>query len=153
MDYIKFMSEALNQAKIAYEKEEVPVGAVVVLDGEVIGRGHNNVESSNHAFEHAEIMAIKEAEDNIGDWRLEKAILFSTLEPCVMCAGAIVHSRIKTLVYGAKDVQRGFAGSILNIVDDSIFNHRVDVISGVLEEECSKIIKKFFEKRRIENKG
>lgn len=153
MDLEYFMNEAINEAKKALNNNEVPIGAVVVLDGKIIGRGHNMVETNNHAFEHAEIMAIKSAEDFVGNWRLENATLFSTLEPCIMCSGAIVHSRIKTLVYGAKDVQRGFAGSILNIVDDSIFNHRVEVINGVLEKECRRIIMNFFEKRRLDNKG
>lgn len=148
MDFEYYMNEAIKEAKKAIEYDEVPVGAIVVLDGKIIGRGHNFVENSNHAFEHAEIMAIKDAEDTVGNWRLEGAYLFTTLEPCVMCAGAIIHSRIKTLVYGAKDNQRGFAGSILNIVDDGIFNHRVEVVSGIKKEECSSLINDFFKSKR-----
>ena len=147
-----FMQEAINEANKAKDLGEVPIGAVVVLNGQIIGRGHNLVETSKYAVDHAEIIAIKQAEDFVGDWRLDGAYLFTTLEPCVMCAGAIIHSRIKTLVYGAKDIQRGFAGSILNIVDDSIFNHRVEVISGIKSEECSTLINNFFKERRLENK-
>ncbi|MCT1796164.1 nucleoside deaminase [Helcococcus kunzii] len=148
MDLNYFMNEAIIEANKALLCGEVPVGAVVVYDGKIIGRGHNVVETSKHAVKHAEIMAIMQAEDYLNDWRLDGAYLFTTLEPCIMCAGAIIHSRIKTLVYGAKDTQRGFAGSILNIVDDSIFNHRVEVISGIKEIECSKIINDFFRSRR-----
>lgn len=152
MDLEYFMKEAIKEAKIAYEKDEVPVGAVVVVDGKIIGRGHNLVENSKHAFKHAEIVAIKNAEDNIGDWRLDNAYLFTTIEPCVMCSGAILHSRIKTLVYGASDTQRGFAGSVLNIMDDDIFYHKVEVISGILEHECRNLMVNFFrEKRRKKN--
>lgn len=148
MDLDFYMGQAIEEAQKAYDLDEVPVGAVVVKDGQIIGRGYNSVESSKHAFEHAEIMAIKEAEDFLGDWRLDGAVLFTTLEPCIMCAGAIIHSRIKTLVYGASDDQRGFAGSILNIVDDSIFNHRVDVVARVRDRECRELLNKFFREKR-----
>lgn len=148
MDLEYFMNEAIEEAKKALNNDEVPIGAVVVLDSKIIGRGHNMVETNNHAFEHAEINAIKEAEDYIGDWRLDGAVLFTTLEPCIMCAGAIIHSRIKTLVFGAKDVQRGFAGSILNVVDDGIFNHRVEVVSGIKSQECKELIDNFFKEKR-----
>lgn len=148
MDYIFFMKEAIKEANKALELGEVPVGAIIVLDDEIIGRGHNCVEYSKQAFRHAEIVAIEEASNVVGDWRLEDAVIFSTLEPCIMCAGAIVHSRIKTLVYGAIDEQRGFAGSVLNIVDDGMFNHRVEVVAGVLKKECSEIINEFFKQRR-----
>lgn len=148
MDLEFYMNEAIKQANIAREMGEVPIGAVVVLNGEIIGYGHNNVENSNHSFEHAEINAIKMAQDHIGDWRLNDCYLFTTLEPCIMCAGAIIQSRIKILVYGAKDLQRGFAGSVINVVDDDIFNHKVEVITGIKEEECKKIILDFFRERR-----
>lgn len=148
MDLEFYMNEAIKQANIAREKGEVPIGAVVVLNKEIIGYGHNNVETSKHSFEHAEINAIKMAQDYIGDWRLNECYLFTTLEPCIMCAGAIIQSRIKTLIYGAKDPQRGFAGSVLNIVDDDIFNHKVGVITGIKEDECKKIINDFFRERR-----
>lgn len=148
MDLEYYMNEAIIEAEKALECEEVPVGAVVVYNGKIIGRGHNYVETSKHAIKHAEIVAIMQAEEYLNDWRLDGAYLFTTLEPCLMCAGAIIHSRIKTLVYGAKDPQRGFAGSILNLVDDSIFNHRVEVISDIKESECRKIINDFFKTKR-----
>lgn len=148
MDLEYYMNEAIIEAEKALECGEVPVGAVVVYKGKIIGRGHNYVETSKHAIKHAEIVAIMQAEEYLNDWRLDGAYLFTTLEPCLMCAGAIIHSRIKTLVYGAKDPQRGFAGSILNLVDDSIFNHRVEVISGIKESECRKIINDFFKTKR-----
>lgn len=148
MDLEFYMNEAVKQANIAREMGEVPIGAVVVLNEEIIGYGHNNVEASKHSFQHAEINAIKMAQDYIGDWRLKDCYLFTTLEPCIMCAGAIIQSRIKTLIYGAKDPQRGFAGSVLNIVNDDIFNHKVEVITGIKEEECKKIINEFFRERR-----
>lgn len=146
-----FMNEALIEANRALASGEVPVGAVVVLNDKIIGRGHNTVEASKHSFAHAEINAIKEAQDYIGDWRLDGAVLFTTLEPCAMCAGAIINSRLATLVYGAKDEKRGFAGSVLNLLDDKIFNHRVDVIAGIKQEEARKIIIDFFKERREEN--
>lgn len=149
MDLDFYMNKAIEQANIALSKGEVPVGAIVVYDGKIIGLGYNNVETSKHSVEHAEINAIKMAQDYIGDWRLNDCYLFTTLEPCIMCAGAIIQSRIKTLVYGAKDSQRGFAGSVLNIVNDDIFNHRVEVISGVKEDECKKILLDFFKERRL----
>lgn len=152
MDFNYYMMEALKEANKALLKGEVPIGSIVVLNGEIIGRGHNNVETSKHSFEHAEILAIKNAQDKIGDWRLNGAYLFTTLEPCITCSGAIVQARIDTLVYGASDMKRGFAGSVLNIVNDDIFNHRVKVKKGILEEDCKDILLKFFRKRREENK-
>lgn len=148
MDLEYFMDKALEQARLALDRDEVPVGAVVVLDGKIIGAGYNTVESSNHSMEHAEMNAIRQAQDYLGDWRLTGAYLFTSLEPCIMCAGAIINSRIDTLVYAADDKNRGFAGSVLNIVDDSIFNHRVNVISGIKQEEASKILKDFFKDKR-----
>lgn len=150
MDLEFYMNEALKEANIAKDIGEVPIGAVVVLNNEIIGYGHNSVELSNHSFEHAEINAIKMAQDHIGDWRLTDCYLFSTLEPCIMCAGAIIQSRIKTLVYGAKDNKGGFAGSVLNIVGNNVFNHQVEVISGIKEEECKNIIVNFFKERRLQ---
>ena len=148
MDLEFYMNEAIKQANIAKKKGEVPIGAIVVFNGDIIGYGHNNVENSNHSFEHAEINAIKMAQDYIEDWRLNECYLFTTLEPCIMCAGAIIQSRIKTLVYGAKDPQRGFAGSVLNVVNDDIFNHKVEVITGIKEYDCKQIILEFFRERR-----
>lgn len=143
-----FMSQALLEAKKAEEEDEVPVGAVIVYKDEIIARGHNTVESSKHSFEHAEINAIREASDKLGSWRLEGATMYVTLEPCAMCAGALVLSRIERLVIGASDQKRGFAGSVISLVDDPIFNHQIEVEKGVLEEECSRILSDFFKKKR-----
>ncbi|MGF0040665.1 tRNA adenosine(34) deaminase TadA [Peptoniphilaceae bacterium SGI.131] len=143
-----FMRQALLEAKKAEEEDEVPVGAVIVYKGEIIARGHNTVEASKHSFEHAEINAIREASDKLGSWRLEGATMYVTLEPCAMCAGALVLSRIERLVIGASDQKRGFAGSVISLVDDPIFNHQIEVEKGVLEEECSRILSDFFKKKR-----
>ncbi len=153
MDFNYYMREALKEANRALLNGEVPIGAVIVHNGVIIGRGANNVENSKYAYEHAEIIAIKEASDFIGDWRLEDAIMFTTLEPCAMCAGAILNSRIKTVVVGTANNKCGFAGSMMNLFDYNISNHKVELISGILSDECSKIINDFFRKRRIENGG
>lgn len=144
----KFMRQALLEARKAEAEDEVPVGAVIVYKDEIIARGHNTVESSRHCFEHAEINAIREASDRLGSWRLEGATMYVTLEPCAMCAGALVLSRIDRLVIGASDQKRGFAGSVISLVDDPIFNHQIEVEKGVLEEECSRILSVFFKKKR-----
>lgn len=143
-----FMNEAYNEACKAYELDEVPVGAVVVYDNKIIGRGFNSVEESNHSTNHAEIKAITQAQDYLGDWRLNGCSLFTTLEPCIMCAGAIIQSRIENLYYAAKDENRGFAGSVLNILNDDIFNHKVNVVNGIMEEESRALLLKFFRKKR-----
>lgn len=145
---IEFMKLALEEAYIAYDLEEVPIGAVIVKNGKVIGKGHNTVENSNHSFEHAEINAIKTASDYIDGWRLDGATMYVTKEPCAMCAGALVLSRIKRVVIGVRDEKRGFAGSVLNLVNDDVFNHKLEVQFGVLEEECLNLIQDFFKKKR-----
>lgn len=142
------MREALAEARKAYDLGEVPIGAVVVLDGEIIGRGHNLREILADSTAHAEILAMREAARKLGDWRLNEATLYSTIEPCPMCAGAIVQFRVKTLVYGAKDPKAGAVDSLVDLVRDPRFNHRVEVISGVLEEECAGIIREFFRELR-----
>lgn len=148
MDLEYFMNEAYKEALKAYEKDEVPVGAVVVYKNKIIGRGFNNVEESKHSTNHAEIKAIVEAQDFMGDWRLNGCSLFTTLEPCIMCSGAIIQSRIENLYYAAKDENRGFAGSVLNILDDDIFNHKVNVMNGIMEEESRELLLKFFREKR-----
>lgn len=145
---IKYMNMALGEAKKAYMEDEVPIGAIIVFNDEVIGYGHNTVESSNHSFEHAEINAIRMASDRIGGWRLEGATMYVTLEPCAMCAGALILSRIKRVVIGAMDYKRGFAGSIINLLNDEVFNHQLEVETGVMKEECLKIIQDFFKEKR-----
>ncbi len=142
------MGAALKEAQKGYKKDEVPVGAVVVVDGKIVSRAHNLRESLMDPTAHAEILAIKKAAKKLGGWRLSRATLYTTLEPCPMCAGAIVHSRVKELVYGADDPKAGACGSIMNVVASGHLNHRVRVISGVLKKESSEILQKFFKKLR-----
>ncbi len=145
------MREALKLAEKAAELGEVPVGAVAVWEGKIVGRGMNLRETEKNALRHAEIMAIDEACKNLGGWRLWKCDLYVTLEPCPMCAGAIINSRVKRLVFGAKDPKAGSCGSIANLFEIP-YNHRPEVVSGVLEEECSAILKKFFSELREKRK-
>jgi tRNA(adenine34) deaminase len=139
-----FMREALKEAHKAYEINEVPIGAVIVKDGEIVGRGFNQKESLKDATLHSEITAIKEACNNLGGWRLPGCTMYVTLEPCPMCAGAIVNSRIDRLVIGAKDLKTGACGSVLDITNNKMLNHQPEVKFGILEEECSKLLKEFF---------
>ncbi len=148
MDHGKYMREALLEAQKAFALGEVPIGAVVVLGEEVIGRGHNLREELKDSTAHAEIIAMRQAASKIGDWRLSEATLYSTIEPCPMCAGAIVQFRVKTLVYGATDPKAGAVDSLLDLVRDPRFNHQVQVLSGVLEQECADIVKQFFQELR-----
>lgn len=144
MDHAGFMREALAEAEKAYALGEVPVGAVVVLDGEIIGRGHNLREILKDSSAHAELLALRAAASRLGDWRLNGAVLYSTLEPCPMCAGALVQFRVKTLVYGAADPKAGAVDSVLDVVRQPRFNHQVEVVAGVLEKECRTIMQRFF---------
>jgi len=144
----KYMKIALEEAKKAYDKGEVPIGAIIVRDDEIIGRGYNLRESLRDATAHAEILAIQDACKNINSWRLTNTTLYVTIEPCAMCCGAIVQSRIKRLVFGASDPKGGATGSIINILDNKAFNHQVETTSGVLEVEASDIMKDFFRKIR-----
>lgn len=139
-----FMREALKEAHKAYEINEAPIGAVIVKDGEIVGRGFNQKESLKDATLHSEITAIKEACNNLGGWRLPGCTMYVTLEPCPMCAGAIVNSRIDRLVIGAKDLKTGACGSVLDITNNKMLNHQPEVKFGILEEECSKLLKEFF---------
>ena len=143
-----FMREALRQAKKAYAAEEVPVGAVVVREGRVIARAYNQVEMLKDATAHAEMLALTQAEAAVGDWRLTDCDLYVTKEPCVMCAGAVVHARVRRVVYGCADERSGAAGSILNVLQMPTLNHRCDISSGVLQNECAAILQDFFKKRR-----
>ena len=147
-----FMREALKEAQKAYDQAEVPIGAVVVLNGEIIGRGHNLREKEQDATLHAEIKAIRQANQHLGSWRLEDCELFVTLEPCPMCSGAMILSRMKRVVFGAFDPKAGTAGTFMNLLQDSRFNHQVEVEQGVLEEECQEILRSFFKGLRERNK-
>ena len=148
----KYMKEALKQAKKAYALGEVPIGCVIVHDGKIIGRGYNRRNTDKNTLSHAEITAINKASKAIGDWRLEECTLYVTLEPCQMCAGAIVQARIPEVVMGCMNPKAGCAGSILNILEMPQFNHQVKVTRGILGEECSQMLKTFFEELRIRNK-
>ncbi|MEW5995926.1 MAG: tRNA adenosine(34) deaminase TadA [Candidatus Zixiibacteriota bacterium] len=144
----RFMEQALAEAQLAFEKGEVPVGAVVVFENRVIGRGHNQTESLHDATAHAEMIALSAAFIHVGDWRLERCALVSTLEPCPMCAGAAMLSRIQTIVYGAADPRFGACGSILDIPSEPRFNHQVEVVSGVLADEVAELMQRFFRQVR-----
>lgn len=140
----KFMKQALLQAKKAKEIGEVPIGCVIVQDGKVIGRGYNRRNTDKSTLSHAEITAIRKASKKLNDWRLEDCTLYVTLEPCQMCAGAIVQARVKEVVIGAMNPKAGCAGSILNLFTMKQFNHQVQTTYGVCEAECSRILKQFF---------
>ena len=146
-----YMREALSLAKKAFELGEVPVGAVAVWEGKIVGRGMNLRETDKNALRHAEIAAIDEACKNLGGWRLWKCDLYVTLDPCPMCAGAIINSRVKRVIYGAKDPKAGSCGSLTNLFEMP-YNHKPEVVSGILEEECSALLKSFFEKLREKRK-
>jgi tRNA(adenine34) deaminase len=148
--YPDYMEIALREAQQAFEEGEVPVGALVVLDGKVIGRGHNRTESLHDATAHAEMIALTAAYEHGGDWRLDNCFLFCTLEPCPMCAGAALLSRIHTIVFGARDPKFGGCGSIVDIPQSEKFNHHIEVISGVLADEVAPLMKRFF--ARIRNR-
>ena len=143
-----FMREALRLAKKAYAAEEVPVGAVVVREGRVIARAYNQVELLKDATAHAEMLALTQAEAAVGDWRLTDCDLYVTKEPCIMCAGAVVHARVRRVVFGCADERAGAAGSILNVLQMPTLNHRCDISSGVLQNDCAAILQDFFRKRR-----
>lgn len=145
----EMMVLALEEARAAFEKGEVPIGAVIALKGEAIARAHNLKEQLFDATAHAEMLVIKAAVEKLGHWRhLREATLYVTLEPCPMCAGAIVQSRLKRLVYGAADPKAGAVGSLMNLVQDDRLNHRVEVVSGVMEAECAALLSDFFRQLR-----
>ena len=147
------MELALEEAHKALSTYEVPIGAIIVHKGKVIGRGYNKRETLKDPLAHAELIAIKEASKYLGGWRLIGCSMYVTIEPCAMCAGAIINSRIERLVIGAKDPKMGCCGSVVNLVDNPNFNHRVEVKIGVLEDECSTIITKFFKQIRKNKKS
>ncbi|ARP41034.1 tRNA-specific adenosine deaminase [Geobacillus thermodenitrificans] len=148
-----YMRLAIEEAKKAEQIGEVPIGAVIVQDGRVIARAHNLRETEQRAIAHAEILAIDEACQATGSWRLERATLYVTLEPCAMCAGAIVLSRIERVVFGASDPKGGCAGTLMNLLQESRFNHQADVTSGVLASECGSLLSDFFRRLRERKKN
>jgi tRNA(adenine34) deaminase len=143
-----FMREAVAEASRAASKQEVPVGAIVVLDGKIVGRGHNQPIASKDPTAHAEVLAIREAARAVGAYRLPGAILYVTLEPCLMCVGAIIHARIATIKYGARDEKAGALGSVYDIGRDGRLNHRIEVFGGLMEDECAEMLREFFKQRR-----
>ena len=147
-DKEKFMKEALKEAKKAYGKLEVPVGAIIVRDRKIIARAHNLKETKKDTTKHAEILAIQKASRKLESWRLLDCEMYVTLEPCSMCAGAIINARIKKLYIGALDEKTGAAGSVFNLFEDYKFNHNVEVEQGIMQDECEKILKDFFKKLR-----
>ena len=145
---IYFMNEALRLANKAFDKEEVPVGAVVVREGKIIGRAHNQVEMLKDATAHAEMLAITQAEAAVGDWRLTDCDLYVTKEPCVMCAGALVHVRMRRVIFGCIDEKSGGAGGQVNLLQMTALNHHCAIVSGLLGEECADLLQQFFQERR-----
>lgn len=143
-----YMKEAIEEAKKAEAMNEVPIGAVIVYNNEIIARGYNQRETTQRSDSHAEMMAIQLANEKLGSWRLEKCTLYVTLEPCPMCAGAIIQSRIPRVVYGASDPKAGCAGTLMNLLNESRFNHQAEVVSGVLKNECAELLTNFFKKLR-----
>lgn len=152
-----YMREAIQEALKAKALTEVPIGAVIVMEGEIISRAHNLRETEQSAIAHAEVLAIEQACQATGSWRLENATLYVTLEPCPMCSGAIILSRVKRVVYGASDPKGGCVGTLMNLLQDDRFNHQSDVTSGVLAEECGELLSDFFrgirEKRKLAKKS
>ena len=148
----KFMRQAIKQAKKAYALDETPIGCVIVHEGKVIGRGYNRRNTDKSPLAHAEITAIRKASRKIGDWRLEECTLYVTLEPCQMCAGAIIQARIPRVVVGCMNPKAGCAGSVLNLLHVERFNHQAELTTGVLEEECSGMMKQFFKELRARKK-
>lgn len=151
MEHEDYMRAALALAREAMEAGEVPVGCVVVWDGEIVGRGRNRREEDGDALAHAELLAIREANAALGGWRLHKARLYVTLEPCPMCAGGIINSRIPEVYFGARDEKAGSCGSVLNLFEER-FNHRPMVRGGILDEECAALLQEFFQKLRHKRK-
>ena len=145
---IKYMEQALIEARKAYEKEEIPVGAIIVRDNKIIARAHNIKEEKNDTTKHAEIIAIQKASKKLGSWRLNDCEMYVTLEPCAMCAGALIQSRIKKVYIGTMDLKTGACGSVLNLLEDYTFNHKVEIEKGIMQQECETILKDFFKMLR-----
>ena len=144
----KYMKEAIKEAKKAYNKNEIPVGAIIVKDDKIISRGYNIKEGKKDTTKHAEIIAIQKASKKLDSWRLNDCEMYVTLEPCSMCAGAIIQSRIKKIYIGTMDPKTGACGSVLNLLEDYKFNHKVDIEKNIMQKECESILKEFFKKLR-----
>lgn len=145
---IKFMTEAINQAKIGASKDEVPIGCVLVKDGKILVKAHNKKEKLNDATKHAEIVALEKAAKKLHNWYLEGITAYVTLEPCSMCAGAFINSRVERVVFGANDKKSGACGSVVNLFAKGLFNHNIAVESGILAEECGQLLSEFFRGKR-----
>ena len=148
----KFMKAAINEAKKAAKKDEVPIGAVIVQDGKIIARGHNTRQKTQNAINHAEMIAIQKACKKVGSWRLIDCDIYVTLEPCPMCAGAIINSRISNVYFGAYDQKAGCTGTLYNLPVDQRFNHRANVEGGIMEQECANLLSDFFKQKRAKQK-
>ena len=148
----RYMKEAIRQAHKAWKLQEVPIGCVIVKDGKIIARGYNRRNTDKNTLAHAELLAIRKASRAVGDWRLEECTMYITLEPCQMCAGAIVQARISRVVIGSRNPKAGCAGSVLNLLQMPRFNHQVELTEGVLEEECSSMLTDFFKELRGQRK-
>ena len=146
-----FMKEALREAQKAFEKDEVPIGAVAVFKNQIIGRGHNQTERLKDPTAHAEILAITAAANALNSWRLIDVEMFATVEPCIMCAGALVLARVKRIIFGARDEKFGGCGSVFNIVHEPKLNHRIEITEGMLGDQATSLMKSFFERRRKKN--
>lgn len=149
----KYMKAAIAQAKKAYALNEVPIGCVIVQNGKIIARGYNRRNTDKNALAHAEMAAIRKASRKTGDWRLEDCTMYVTLEPCQMCAGAIVQSRMQRVVIATRNPKAGCAGSVLNLLQVEAFNHQVEIVQGILEEECSAMLSDFFRELRKKKKN
>lgn len=143
-----FMQQALECAKKAYEKDEVPIGAVIVKDNKIIAKGYNKTILLKDTTAHAEIIALRKACKKLNNYRLTECSIYVTIEPCSMCAGALVHARIKNIYFGAKDIKAGACGSVFNIASSNKLNHNINIFGGLLEQDCAKIIKQFFKSKR-----
>lgn len=148
----KFMKQAIKQAQKAYEQEEIPVGAVIVKDNKIIARAYNKKEQKQDTTNHAEILAIQKASKKLKTWRLTDCEMYVTLEPCSMCAGALIQARLKKIYIGTMDPKTGSCGSVLNLLKDYTFNHKVEIQTGILQEECEILLKKFFKELREKKK-
>ena len=149
----KYMRQAIRQAKKAYQIKEVPIGCVIVFEGKTIARGYNRRNTNKDPLSHAELIAIRKASKKLGDWRLEDCTMYITLEPCQMCAGAIVQARIDRVVMGSRNAKAGCAGSVINLLQMSEFNHQVELTEGILQEECSALMSGFFRELREKKKN
>lgn len=147
----EYMRVALEEARAAAAEGEVPVGAVLVKNGKMLACTHNRREATGNPLDHAEVLALREGSEHLGDWRLEGSTIYVTLEPCPMCAGALVQARVGRLVFGARDLKLGAAGSRYNLVSDETTHHRMEITDGILEEECAEVLREFFANRRNGN--